>query len=229
MKFLIVVLAWSFCSSSFAQSEELQPRTIDYYLNESDSLEFSALLEQGILVDSTTIAPQYLDTARGTCNTEGYAEIMKTRMAVMSNYYDGFLFMQQLTYKEDVYVLYFSLAGFDDMQWDIFKWKASSWNNQPKLTYEQIASDSTITRILWNYDEATKITENSRIFIENDYLVMERGNLYHSLYDLKNEAVILNENSTWSASDFAEDEALIQWIRTHLHDKIATILRTKRH
>jgi hypothetical protein len=227
MKYAVLMVFWLFCLCSVAQKQELAPRTVGFYLNESDSLEFTALLDQKILLDSTTLDPRYLDSTTGTCNMDGYLEIMKTRMAVLSEYYDGFLLMQKLKYKDDV--LYFSLAGFDDMQWDIYRWKAASWNNEPKLTYEQIASDSSITRILWNYDEATKITKDIRIFIENDYLVMERGNLYHSLYDLKKEELILNENSTWGASDFAEDDELLEWIRINLHDKIDAILRTERN
>ena len=42
-----------------------------------------------------------------------------------------------------------------------------------------------LTKLFWNYDEGPKNIENINIFIKNDYLVLERGNLYHSLYDLK--------------------------------------------
>lgn len=213
---------------SFSQTEELEPRTIDYYFNQQAELEIAAYFKEGFLLDSNTLAPQYLDTATGQCNMDGYMKAMEIRMITMQNFYDGYLFMQKEEYKDDIYVLYFSLAGFDDMEWSIFKWKKDSWKNEEKLYAERIKSDSTVTRILWNYDEATKNTENIRIFIENDYLIMERGNLYHSLYDLRSEEVLLNEESPWAASDFAEGEELHEWIRVNLHDKIDKLLKEDR-
>ncbi|MDG1332359.1 MAG: hypothetical protein P8P74_08505 [Crocinitomicaceae bacterium] len=212
---------------SFSQSVDLQPRTVDYYLNQQAELEIAAYFEEGFLLDSNTLAPQYLDTATGQCNMDGYMKAMEIRMITMQNFYDGYLFMQKLDYEEDIYVLYFSLVGFDDMEWSIFKWEKDSWKNEEKLKSDRIGSDTTVSRILWNYDEATKNLENIRIFIINDYLIMERGNLYHSLYDLRSEKVILNEESPWAASDLAEGEGLRDWIRVNLNDKIEKLVQDR--
>tara|TARA_R110002126_G_scaffold290496_1_gene447564 strand:+ start:31 stop:468 length:438 start_codon:yes stop_codon:yes gene_type:complete len=139
-----------------------------------------------------------------------------------------FLYQQKVEYGNDFYVLYFTMAGFDDMEWNIVKWKKENWKGEERLDRERLKTDNDIEKILWNYDEAGKNLENIRIFIKNDYLIMERGNLYHSLYDLKNEKVILNEESPWNASDGKDKAEMNEWIKENLHDKIEKYLNQKR-
>jgi hypothetical protein len=112
----------------------------------------------------------------------------------------------------------------DDLQWDIIRWNKSNWKEEERLTYNHLKKDSTIQKILWNYDEASKNTENVRIFMTGNYLVMERGNLFHSLYDLVNQKVIINEVSPWSASNFKEGEEMNEWIELNIHSKIKPFL-----
>lgn len=229
MKYFILPLFAIICYSSFAQTEELEPRTIDYYFDELDHLEFQSCLDHNILLDSTTVAPEYIDSITGKFNMDGLQIFAAVRMNIYQSYFNGYLFQQKIDYSDHTYVLYFSMAGYDDMEWNIFRWNKASWNNEEKLTHGSLKNDSTIVKILWNYDEATKNTENIRIFIENDYLVMERGNLYHSLYDLRTEEVILNEHSPWHAADLSEGEGLNDWIRENLHDKIDVYLKAERN
>lgn len=47
-------------------------------------------------------------------------------------------------------------------------------NEEERLSIERLENDKNIEKILWNYDEADKNLENIRIFIKNEYLVMER-------------------------------------------------------
>ena len=144
------------------------------------------------------------------------------------SFFKDYLFQQKIDYNNDVYVLYFTMAGFDDMQWDIIKWKKENWNGKERLNREKIKKDKSIEKILWNYDEGAKNTENIRMFIQNDYLIMERGNLFHSLYDLKSEKVILNEESPWFASNSNNKEKMNEWIKENLHNKIEKIINEKR-
>ena len=53
---------------------------------------------------------------------------------------------------------------------------------------------------------------------------MERGNLYHALYDLKNQKVLINEESPWHQAEGDGKEALNKWIKENLHDKIEKII-----
>ena len=70
-----------------------------------------------------------------------------------------------------------------------------SWKNEERLSHYQLKQDSTIQKVLWNYDEASKNADNVHLFISGHYLVMERGNLFHSLYDLNVQEIIINEES----------------------------------
>jgi len=96
------------------------------------------------------------------------------------------------------------------------------------LSYDRLKTDSTLQKLFWNYDEGPKNIENIKLFIENDFLVFERGNLYHSLYDLKTETLILNEESPWAAANSGDKDVINQWIKTNLHDKIELKLKTER-
>ena len=53
---------------------------------------------------------------------------------------------------------------------------------------------------------------------------MERGNLYHSLYDLKSEKIIFNEESPWTSCKAKNKEEMNKWIKENLHDKIEKII-----
>lgn len=116
------------------------------------------------------------------------------------------------------------MAGYDDMQWDIIKMPKNNWNGKERLSIETVEKDDLLEKILFNYDEGAKNIENIRLFIKDDYLIMERGNLYHSLYDLKNQKIIINEESPWHQAKEDGKERLNKWIKENLHDKIAEII-----
>ncbi|MFY7709161.1 hypothetical protein ACOSQB_00925 [Tenacibaculum sp. MEBiC07804] len=210
------------------QTSEIEDKTIDYYFKQIGELELKQLLEQKILKDSVTITEKYKDSTSNRLNSEGFQKYAEIKMNIYQSFFKDFLYQQKVDYGNDIYVLYFTMAGFDDMQWDIIKWTKDNWKGKERLSREKAENDKSIEKILWNYDEADKNLENIRIFIKNDYLVMERGNLYHSLYDLKNEKVILNEESPWSASGGQDKTEMNKWINENLHDKIEQYLNKNR-
>jgi hypothetical protein len=66
------------------------------------------------------------------------------------------------------------------------------------------------------------------MFVKNDYLVMERNGLYHSLYDLRINELLINNESPWHSA-YAEDlETMNKWIKDNLHLKIEAIINVSR-
>ena len=210
------------------QSQELEYRSVEFYLEQAAELELKRLIQQEILIDSTKIADNYLDKETKGLNKDGFMKYSEIKMDVYMSFFKDYLYQQHITYESNVYVLYFTIAGFDDVEWDIVKWEKSDWKNDDKLSRDKLKSDSSLTKIFWNYDEGPKNMENIRLFIENDYLVFERGNLYHSLYDLKSDSLLFNEESPWHASDGEDKDKMNEWIKTNLHDKIMDKLKEKR-
>ena len=214
--------------SSISQTKILENRNIDYYFKQVVKLGIDELIKQKVLIDSLTIAPEFKDTITNRINDKGFRKYVNIKSDVYMSFFKDYLFQQKLEYNDELYVLYFTMAGFDDMEWNIFKWKKDNWSEEERLSREKAENDDSIVKILWNYDEGPKNDENIRIFIKNDYLVMERSNLYHSLYDLKSQKVILNEESPWHVADGKDKEKMNEWIKENLHDKINLILNEKR-
>ena len=222
--FLLTVI----CFSCQSQTKKIEDRTINYYFNQIGKLELNQLLEQKILIDSVTIAEKYKDLSSNRLNKEGFQKYADIKMNIYQSFFKDYLYQQRVQDGNDIYVLYFTMAGFDDMEWNIIKWTKENWNEEERLSRERLENDENIQKILWNYDEADKNLESIRIFIKNEYLVMERGNLYHSLYDIKSKKVILNEESPWSASNGKNKAEMNKWIKENLHNKIEKYLSTKR-
>ncbi|RFN57795.1 hypothetical protein [Marixanthomonas ophiurae] len=227
-KIIILIFLTTFSISCKSQTTDIENRTIDYYFEEVADLELKALLENKILIDSVTVAKKYMDTITNQINSEGFQKYAELKADIYMSYFRDYLYQQKVEYDNDIYVLYFSMAGFDDMEWNIIKWNKDNWKAEERLSREELENNNDIEKILWNYDEADKNDENIQIFIKNDYLVMERGNLYHSLYDLKTKEVILNEVSPWSASGNKDGVEMNAWIKENLHNKIEKYLNTKR-
>jgi hypothetical protein len=228
MRKIIIGLLSILTISCQSQNQELEYRSVEFYFDQIAELEVNELIEQKVLIDSTTIADKYLDKETERLNKDGSMKYMETRMKVYQSLFKDYLYQQHLEYGNNVYVLYFTIAGFDDVEWDIVKWNKIDWKNDDKLSREKLKSDSSLTKIFWNYDEGPKNMENIKLFIENDYLVFERGNLYHSLYDLKSDTLLFNEESPLHASEGENKEKMNEWIKTNLHDKIEEKLNEKR-
>ncbi len=208
-----------------SQTVEIQDKTIDYYFEQIAALEIEEMIKQQILLDSSTIAPKYKDSASNGLNQEAFLKYATIKAEIYTSFFKDYLYQQKVAYNNDYYILYFTMAGFDDMQWDIIKMPKDSWNGKERLSREKVENNNLIEKIIFNYDEGPKNIENIRIFIKNDYLILERGNLYHSLYDLKNQKVIINEESPWHQAKEDGKEGLNQWIKENLHDKIKNIIK----
>jgi hypothetical protein len=228
MRKLLIGLLSILTISCQSQNQELEYRSVEFYFDQIAELEINELIKQNVLIDSLTIADKYLDKETEGLNKEGSMKYMESRMNVYQSFFKDYLYQQHLEYDDNVYVLYFTIAGFDDVEWDIVKWNKSDWKNDDKLSRDKLKSDSSLTKIFWNYDEGPKNMENIRLFIENDYLVFERGNLYHSLYDLKSDSLLFNEESPWHASNGEGKGKMNEWIKINLHDKIEVKLNEKR-
>jgi hypothetical protein len=130
----------------------LQYRSVDYYFDQIAELELNGLIEQKILIDSTTIADKYLDKETKGLNEEGFMKYSEIKMDIYMSFFKDYLYQQHIEYGDNVYVLYFTIAGFDDVEWDIVKWNKSDWKNDDKLSRDKLKSDSSLTKIFWNYD-----------------------------------------------------------------------------
>ena len=226
----ILILFLIIATSCKSQTNGIGDRTVEYYLEQVGKLQIEEMIKQNILVDSITIAPKYMDTISNSgLNDDGFHKAFEIMFDVYKEHYNGLLYLQKVEYNNDFYILYFLPNGGGDMQWDILKMKKESWNGKEILTQEEYDSNKSIEFILSNYDEGPKNLENIRIFIKNDFLIMERGNLYHSLYDLKNKKVIINEVSPWHKANDTSKEGLNKWIKENLHDKIAEIINEKQN
>ncbi len=227
MRIILIGILSILTISCQSQNKKLEYRSVEFYFRQIAELEIDELVKQKVLIDSITIADKYLDKESEGLNEEGFMKYSDIKMDIYMSFFKDYLYQQHIEYNDNVYVLYFTIAGFDDVEWDIVKWNKSDWDNDDKLSREKLKTDSSLTKIFWNYDEGPKNLENVRLFIENDYLVFERGNLYHSLYDLKNDTLLFNEESPWHASEGASKEKMNQWIKTNLHEKIEEKLHKK--
>lgn len=220
---LILILTISTINSQ-PQSNEIEDKTIGYYFGQIAELEINELIKQKILIDSLTISPKYKDLTLNRLNEKGFVKYIDIKATIYRLFFKNYLYLQKVEYGDDYYVLYFTMTGFDNMQWDIIKMKKHTWNRKERLSREKVEKDDSIEKILFNYDEGTKNIENIRLFIKNHFLIMERGNLYHSLYDLKNQKVLINKESPWHEVKGNGKEELNKWIKKNLHDKIERII-----
>lgn len=205
-----------------------ESRTVDHYFEQLAELELAEMLLQEIMIDSKTLSNEFKDSNTGKMNVEGYTKYFEIKKDIYLSFFKDYLFLQKIEFDDDIYALYFTISGFEDMQWNVFKWKKDNWKGEERLNENYVEENSFVEKIFWNYDEATKNRDNVRIFIENDFLVMERSSLYHSLYDLKSYKVVVNEESPWHASGGKKEFELKEWIRINLHNRIEDVLKLRR-
>ena len=219
-----------------AFSQDLEYRSVDYYFDMVAKREIDEMRKEGLLDDSLNVAKKYRELGKESFNEEAAGKYYEIKAKVMQSIFKDYLFQQFVEYNNDVYVLYFSIAGFDDTEWQVLRWNKSDWDRKDKIDLQLVEGAKLAYEtkektykykfqpIVFNYDEGPKNVEDVRIFIKYDYLIMERGHLYHSLYDLKHKKVIVNEESPWNASDGKGKEEMNKWIKANLHDKIAKII-----
>lgn len=74
------------------------------------------------------------------------------------------MYLQHFADDENIYALYFSVVGLDDIEWIVVKYNLDNWNRQERLSRKEVETNETLTKILWNYDEGPKNMENVHIF-----------------------------------------------------------------
>lgn len=217
-------------------SQELEYRSVEYYFDIVKKLETEKLKKSGILNDSLKITENYKEKGKEKLNKIGNEKYLNLKIEVLKSIFKDYLFQQFIEYKDDVYVLYFSMAGFDDTEWQILRWKKVDWNKNDKISKKLVknckfkfedketAKECNFTPIAFNYDEGPKNLNDVKIFITKDFLVLERGNLYHSLFDLKNNQLIINNESPWASCKAKNKEEMNKCIKENLHDKIEKII-----
>lgn len=219
-KYLILTILFLFTNKQiYSQIDSI--RTISYYFNIVDSLELIEMKKAGVIRDNDSIVGKYLDKSSKGLNEKGFIKYAEIKRDIYLKFYRDYLFLQSIKFKEDIYVLYFSVAGFDDVEFQIVKWKEDDWIKSDKLSKDIVDKpNQKFQLIAFNYDEGPKNLKNVKIFVSNDYLVMERNGLYHSLYDLKTDKLIINNESPWHSSNAENLENMNQWITDNLHSKI---------
>lgn len=211
----------------FAQVDST--RTLDYYFNEVDSLEYSAMKKAGLITEENSLAEEYLDKETQRINEKGFLKYLEIKGDIYVKYFRDYHFLQSVYFKDNVYVLYFSIAGTDDIEFQIVGWKQKDWMKSEKLSKEIIdAPYQKFQKIAFNYDEGPKNLENVRIFLKNDYLIMERSGLYHSLYDLRTEELLINEVCPYFLANTNDLTQMNIWIKDNIHSKIENIINISR-
>jgi hypothetical protein len=211
----------------FAQADSA--RTLEYYFQIVDSLELVEMKRAGVITDKDSVADQYFDKTTQRLNEKGFMKYAEIKGDIYLKYYRDYLFLQSINFKDDIYVLYFSVAGFDDVEFQIVKWKKQDWLKSDKLSKDIIDKpNQKFQKVAFNYDEGPKNLENVKMFIQNDYLVMERSGLYHSLYDLRTNELIINDESPWHSANADNLENMNNWIKENLHSKIEQKINASR-
>ena len=132
------------------------------------------------------------------------------------------------------FVLLTDIAGFGDRAWYVYQLPIGN-----DLTKRMKAGHDKEGVLFWNYSEAGDHYDNPKISILKDrYLVFARGGLYHSVYDLQQKAVLVNDESPWNSfreseqyKKFGEEPppgtsgtAMDAWVRENLHSKIERVV-----
>lgn len=139
-------------------------------------------------------------------------------------------YLQSVENKNLRYSLY-SEAWFQDKLLFVMK------HNITDKSYKEIKVINDIIRkekswvILENWNDWCNY-ENPNIFIFNEkYLIFERWNLYHSLYDLDtHELLIHHKNSEleyekfWYEDKFNCEDHFLNWKKENLHNKIFNVI-----
>lgn len=191
--------------------------SVDEHLNRMENAIIDSLFEVGVYqIDGkdTVITDVFIHPETGEPNDSALHLEIDIAMTVVKNYLgEGPAYMQHLNHGNDVYVLNFSMALFQDFGWEVVRYSKDEWGEQlyfpPKVSAEGES-------LFFNYDEGKANSDSVFIFIQEPYLVMSRGGLYYSLYDLENDTLLINDPSPWHSAT----GNTLDWVRTNLHEPI---------
>jgi len=211
-------------TSSHGQSDTTRYKTVQYYFELLDEIETNAYKKAGLLDDSLNLKPEYLDE-NNKLNDDGIKIYANVKPEVYLKFFSKHYYLQDLKYKDKVYGLYFTVAGFDDIEFNLVGFDEDNWKGPVSLTRSEVEDEVNLNYILFNYDEGPKNLENVRIFSKDNYLVMERSGLYYSLFDMNTEEVIYNEISPVHRASDMSAEGVNEYIRNNLHNPIKKIIQ----
>ncbi|OJV56368.1 MAG: hypothetical protein BGO31_14875 [Bacteroidetes bacterium 43-16] len=218
--FLFTLLLHSISFNNYAQ--QLEYRGVDYYLDTLLHLETEALKKEGLLDSSgLRIAKQYRVPGKEFFTPEAYLKYEAIRTEVRLSFFKDFMYQQHIIYDNEAYVLYFSMDENEEAEWQIIKFDANAWKQQEKidkrlLAYCNIAANKecNFQPIASNYGSGTRNVENVKMFVKNDFLVLERDGLYQSLFDLRHQKLMFRaENPGYTSNEESGNNE-------HLHQKI---------
>ena len=137
IKYTLILILTFLTVDCQSQTSEIKDRKIDYYFEQIAKLEIDELIKQNVLIDSLTIAPKYKDSTSNRLNQDGFMKYADIKANIYMSFFKDYLYQQKVEYNNDYYILYFTMAGFDDMQWDIIKIPKNKWNGKERLSIER--------------------------------------------------------------------------------------------
>lgn len=151
------------------------------------------------------------------------------------NNYKSHIQTLELPDQQIQFVLLTDISGFGDRAWYVYQLPIRA-----NLTKRMKTSHDTDRVLFWNYSEAGDHDDSPKIeVVKKKYLVFSRGGLYHSLYDIEEKRIVVNDESPWASYTLAEEsknppgslptnietkKGMDAWVRKNLHSKIEKIL-----
>lgn len=225
LKHLIFTTLIMFSINSISQTNQSE----NEFEEEIDKNMIKELIKEKLLNDSLYITKNYLDKETGNFNKEGAEIFKKIQSNIHLSYFTDYLYLQHVEYENYIYALYYTMEGINNGirdgwgVWRIVRFGKENWISNKKLNKEKVNS---FNLIMSSQDIAPMLftNPNSRIIVDRKYLILEIGKLYHSLYNLQTNEIILNEISPWQFSERESKKKRIEWIKLNLHDKITKII-----
>jgi len=130
------------------------------------------------------------------------------------------------------FVLLTDVSGREDRAWYVYQTPIGA-----EIDSRVETGHDTKGALFWNHSESGAHQGNPKIeILQGRFLVFSRGGLYHSLYDLRQQAVLVNDPNPWSsfqksvqagnqAQPGAAQAAMDAWVRDNLHRKIEAIIK----
>jgi hypothetical protein len=220
------VFLFSFCK---LQSQVIENRNVVFYFKEVAKLELQERIKQNLLIDSVTIAQPYRDSITNRLNEKGFHKNIEVKELVYNDYYKNYLYLQSVNYKNKNYALYFTMTGFYEIEFIVFRDTKKENDPLERILRTQLNDLESVLKLKWMYQEAPKKNiGDARIFIENDYLVFETGQLYLSAVDLKTLKPVYENENPYRRSSFYGKDDILNWVSTVMHPKIKTLISQKR-
>lgn len=230
--FTLKILLFIFLFHGFhatAHAQETAYRGVDYYLDTLHQLETEALKKEGLLDSSgLRIAKQYRVPGKEFFTPEAYTRYEAIVMNVRLSFFKDFMYQQHIIHNNEAYVLYFSMDN-EDAEWQILKFNQADWNKEDRISKQVIAycniaggQQCNFQPIAFKYREGNRNLENVKMFVKNDFLVLERDGLYQSLFDLKHQKLVFKEeNPAYTSNENVKVNGLQE---EHLHEKIDQLI-----